>query len=92
MAKLVGVDHRVDHPDHAIGDVELEQADHEPFGVLGRLGIRATHRSPCSSEKISGCWFGILCLVFPADSDGTDERLDAEAEDEQIQDHLRGYE
>ena len=34
MTKLVGIDHRADRLDHAVGDVELDHADHAPFGVV----------------------------------------------------------
>jgi hypothetical protein len=34
MTELVGIDHAVDLLDHAVGDVELQHADHAPFGVV----------------------------------------------------------
>src|SRR6266516_566121 len=34
MTKLVGIDHRADRLDHAVSDVELDHADHAPFGVV----------------------------------------------------------
>jgi hypothetical protein len=34
MTKLVGIDHGPDRLDHAVGDVELDHADHAPLGVV----------------------------------------------------------
>jgi hypothetical protein len=34
MTELVGVEDRVDRLDHAVGDIELDHADYEPFGVV----------------------------------------------------------
>jgi hypothetical protein len=43
MLELVGVDHRTDRLDQAVGDVEREDADHVAFGVVGHGTWLAVH-------------------------------------------------
>ena len=41
MAELAVVDHSADHLDYAVGHVELDHADHAPFGVVYHGARRA---------------------------------------------------
>jgi hypothetical protein len=43
MLELVGIDHRADRLDQAVGDVDREDAHHPAFGIVGHRARLAVH-------------------------------------------------